>query len=122
MTKYRVTTLILGILLIGSLLFVISALLEGTLTANVTTAAPLVLAAILAAHIRGWRWSAEATVIGVTALVIGSMEPTYLSQNLQVSLLVPPIIAAALLSPAWSLGIFGGALLATVLQSALTTG
>jgi anti-anti-sigma regulatory factor len=123
MTKYRVTIVILSILLTGSAVFTISDLLSGSLVAKIiSSASTLLLAAILAAHTRGRRWSGEATVIAVLVLMIISVDSTYLSQNLMVALLIPPVIAAALLSPIWSLAVFGSGLLALILQIRLTSG
>jgi rsbT co-antagonist protein RsbR len=123
MTKYRATNVILSILIIGSLLFTISALLNATLEQQIISiVSTILLAAIMAAHARGWRRSGEATTLAVLILILASTDSTYVSQNLLVSLLIPAVIAAALLSPRWSLAVFGSGFLAVVLKTRLTTG
>jgi rsbT co-antagonist protein RsbR len=124
MTKYRLTIVILGTLVAASAALTLQPLLQGgDLSLIVTSIIAVVsLSAILVAHIRGWRWSAEATVICVMLLTHTAATPDYLRDNYYLPILVPPVVAAALLSPVWALASFGVMAVAAIVTTWFSTG
>jgi rsbT co-antagonist protein RsbR len=124
MTKQRVTTVILGILIGGTILFAITWLVaQQNLSLIAITGVALALwLGILAAHRRGWRWSAQATTIGALAVTLASADPAYLKGNFCVPIFIPTVVAAVLLTPTWSLAVFGVMLLGAALNVGVSAG
>ncbi len=56
------------------------------------------------AYWRGWEYSRYILVVIVTLLVGTSMQEPYLTQQVSVAILVPPVLALILTSPRWVLG------------------
>jgi signal transduction histidine kinase/ActR/RegA family two-component response regulator len=108
LTRARVTLTLLIILSCASIAYAVWLLhdVPGASFANALMPA-LVVGSLLALHLRGWRWSSEALVAGMTALVIVSVEPEYLRVSPTMTALIPTVLAAALLSPRWTIAVFG---------------
>lgn len=118
MSKRVYTTVLLSALLAASLILAITALprfARDPVGVGISIGSLLPLLILLIAHLRGWRWTAEALVITLVVLVISTMTPGYQRQNVFITGLVPCVIAAALLTPLWSFIAFivalGGGLL-----------
>ncbi len=112
MTKSRVTLLLLILLSLLAVIFTIQAVAFSISTGRVenytisTVLSAVLLLALLAAHLRGWRWSDHATVIIISILTVTSISPGYLRNNMLVSPLIPTVMAAIVLSPVWALGVY----------------
>src|SRR5690349_1614565 len=78
----------------------------------------LVIFILLMAHLRGWRWSAEATVILVTLIVIASVPPDAQQHDVYLfEALIPAILATVLLPWYWSAASFIVSLLGILAQT-----
>jgi rsbT co-antagonist protein RsbR len=77
---------------------------------------------LLVAHLRGWRWSAEVAVISMTLGAIMGATPEYMQAGFFVTMLVPMVFTAVLLTPRWTLVIFGITVVGTALNVSLQAG
>ncbi|HEU4321758.1 MAG TPA: STAS domain-containing protein [Roseiflexaceae bacterium] len=127
MTKSRVTLILLILLIVlATIGFVQSAVINASNNvfgrSMISAAVSVVLLlAILVAHLRGWRWSAEAAVVITAAFTVIATTPNYLSNNVLLSPFIPTVIAAILLSPGWSMGVYAAILLGLAAIGAANT-
>jgi anti-anti-sigma regulatory factor len=123
MTRYRVTLILLVVLLISAVVSTLQSLLTGaTLAFAYELTAALVLIGILIAHLRGWRWSPEATAFSVLVLIIFAASTVQMDQIFFTALFIPMVVAAVLLSPIWTLVAFGLTLLGVVVSVGIGQG
>jgi anti-anti-sigma regulatory factor len=123
MTRYRVTLILLVVLLVSAVVSTLQSLLTGaTLAFAYELTAMLVLIGILTAHLRGWRWSPEATAFSVLVLIIFAASTVEMDQIFFTALFIPMVVAAVLLSPIWTLVVFGLTLLGVVVSVGIGQG
>ncbi|HEU5099200.1 MAG TPA: STAS domain-containing protein [Roseiflexaceae bacterium] len=123
MTKYRVTLILLVLLLVSSVVSTLQSLIAGAMLAVAFEfGATLVLIGILVAHVRGWRWSPEATAISVLVLTVIAASTVQMDQIFFTVLFIPMVVAAVLLSPIWTLVVFGLTLLGVVVSVGINQG
>ncbi len=124
MTKYRITLILLVLLVTAASLFALQVLLtlENPLTATPSFVSLAAVGALLIAHLRHWRWSIDATIVTITLLVIVTTEPNMMRDQVSLSIYIPAILAATLRSPRASLVVFGLVLLGVALMLGLRTG
>lgn len=125
MTRTRITLTLAIILLVASLLLAVTAIrATGFFTTGslVSILSLFVLGIILATHVMGWRYSAEALVLAAMVLTGISSSPELVRESAMISVLVPAVLAAILLSPFWILPIFATTLLLVILRVVLSNG
>jgi anti-anti-sigma regulatory factor len=66
--------------------------------------AVLIFAALLFAYWRGWEYARHTVVIITTLLVVFTQQEPYVSQRLSLSILISPVLALIMTSPAWVVG------------------
>jgi anti-anti-sigma regulatory factor len=101
-------TILLSITVALIALLLVLALVQGEHeNATGDAAGVLVLGGLLAAHLRGFRWTAQVMVIGATLLLL-SVEPSdpFQRDMFAFSVLSPAILAAVLLPWYWGVGAF----------------
>ncbi|GAB4210487.1 MAG: STAS domain-containing protein [Roseiflexaceae bacterium] len=112
MTKSRVTLFLLLLLAVLAVISFAQAAVTAAGTgvfgrsAITSTVSLVLILGVLLAHLRGWRWSAEAAVLITTVLTVISTTPGYLSGNLLLSPFIPTVIATIVLSPVWAMGVY----------------
>lgn len=123
MSKHTYTTVLIGVILAASTVFLVLALASGAIfsaSSLISLGIPFVLGALLVAHLRGMPFTAELLVVLLIAAVVASVSPGLARNGALISPLVPCVIAAALLSPRWAFFSFlvclGGSLLAVGLR------
>lgn len=125
MSKSRFTTILLSLMIAAPLLLLLSSVALGRFDSSLLIldiVAVLVITALLFAHIRGWRWSAEALVITITVLSIVAANPAYVANHYYLPVFVPCVIAAALLAPWWSIGVYFATLIGSIVVVGLRAG
>jgi len=108
MTPFRVLTVLLGLLVESSLLaLAVAAIAQNWLDVAINGIGFMTVLAVLVAHLRGSRWSAQTTVILVTLVVIASI-PSDPQQQLSYlyNALIPAVLALVLLPWYWPAGSF----------------
>jgi len=97
---------ILGLQAVLSLLFFISQLLsESTLATKIGTGGGgLLMLGLVVAYIRGWEYARHTAIIITTLLTALLVPEPYVSEQVAFSIMVPPVLALILTSPAWVLG------------------
>jgi rsbT co-antagonist protein RsbR len=108
MTPFRVLTTLLALLTIVGLIAIGIAVAQRSLPdIAINGAGTIVILGILIAHLRGWRWSAHATLALLTLVITLSIpEDPQQHQLYLVNTLVPAILAIVLLPWYWSAGAF----------------
>jgi rsbT co-antagonist protein RsbR len=109
MTKQRIVLFILSGL-VGAA-FIISVGTVATIgridtALTISAVSFVILTVLLLLHLWGWSRSAEATIIALTLLTIFGNTPGYMRENVVISVAIPAVVAAALLSPAWTVAVF----------------
>ncbi|MFV9504895.1 MAG: STAS domain-containing protein [Oscillochloridaceae bacterium umkhey_bin13] len=125
MTATRITQTLLNVMLVASLIFfVIAVVTTGLVTvgSGISLLALVVIGSLWILHQRGWRYSAEALVIVATLLSILAAQPSYIANTILLTILIPPILAAILLSPRWSMPIFVTMVVLIALRALISTG
>jgi anti-anti-sigma regulatory factor len=123
MTRYRVTLTLLVLLLVAAVVSALLSLIAGEVLAFAyELIATLVLIGILVAHLRGWRWSPEVTAFSVLVLIIFGASTVQMGQIFFTALFIPMVVAAVLLSPIWTLVVFGLTLLGVVASVGIDQG
>jgi anti-anti-sigma regulatory factor len=114
MNVRRILTGLLGLTIIATVVLALLALLEGqTRFAINDIVGALLFSGLLAAHLRGWRWSGQALVI-IATLMVSMTTPSAAGAASGVyvlTLLGPAVLAAVLLPWYWSAGAFVAAAL-----------
>jgi anti-anti-sigma regulatory factor len=114
---------VLGLLLAAALVSTVRSFFAGAMLSLIFNAGAIaLLAGILVAHVRGWRWSRQATVFSALALVIIAAGTAPMDQLFFTALFIPMVVAAALLAPAWTLIVFGLTLLGIVVSVGIAQG
>jgi anti-anti-sigma regulatory factor len=108
MNPRRITTILLSLSIMAVAILMIMALLRQQWIFAGADAVGLVLTAgLLAAHVRGFRWTAQVAVCGMLLITLGALPPDPLQDNTYAfNLLTPVVLAAVLLPWYWSAGIF----------------
>jgi anti-anti-sigma regulatory factor len=108
MTPYRVLTALLSLLVAAALLALgIAIVAQDQFSMAIDAVGFITVLAVLIAHLRRWRWSAHATIVLVTLIVVASV-PDDARQRVGYlyNALIPAILALVLLPWYWSAGSF----------------
>ena len=116
MTYKRITTITLISLLVTTVIVFIVGV-RSTSSAVITGLYAVLIASILWAHLRNWRWSGHAVVLTTSILVIASSNLELTSTLLVI--LVPVVLAGILLNWRWVLGIFGLIIVGMILKQTI---
>ncbi|HJZ48413.1 MAG TPA: STAS domain-containing protein [Roseiflexaceae bacterium] len=111
------------LLLVSALVSTAQSLLAADMLATTYEgSAALILIGILIGHLRGWRWSPEATAFSVLVLIIIAASTVQIDKIFFTALFIPMVVAAVLLSPVWTLVAFGLTLLGVVVSVGIDHG
>jgi anti-anti-sigma regulatory factor len=103
----RIGLAIIGVLAVGIFLVLLSQLfiLRPPVSQIASAAVGLAVAILLfAAYWRGWRYAPHATVVFFTLLAAAALPEPFVSAQVSFAVLIPPVLALILLSPAWVIG------------------
>ncbi len=105
-TQRQVALGLFGIVTVGSLLLFIGQVINGNNPTYLLGAggAVLMFGALLFAYWRGWEYARYIAVILMALLVALSLQEPYLTQQITLAILIPPILALILAEPAWVIG------------------
>jgi rsbT co-antagonist protein RsbR len=109
MTRHQITLTLLLFLLAGSIMSAVQslfALSAQPVDTGASVLSVLLFGALAAAHFLRWRWSSQATLICLIALIGLAAEPEYVRSQIVVASLVPAVIASLLFKPRWPLIVF----------------
>src|SRR4029450_9690997 len=108
MTPYRVLTALLALLVSASIIALgIAIAAQNLIDIAINAGGFVAVLVLLIAHRRGWRWSAQATVILTTLIIVSSVPSDPRQQQLYlINALIPATLALVLLPWYWSFGSF----------------
>src|SRR6266545_4150528 len=105
-TQRQVALGLFGIMGMGTLFLFIWQVISGSYPSYLLGAggAVLMFGALLFAYWRGWEYARYIAVILMALLVALSLQEPYLTQQITLAILIPPILALILAEPAWVIG------------------
>lgn len=125
MTRTRITLTLSVVLFVASLLLAAGSVFTMGLFSTgsqISLFSLVVIGLVLASHLMGWRYSAEALVTAAMLLTVIGSSPNLVRDEIIVSVLVPAVLAAILLSPRWIFLIYATTLLLIMLRVVLSNG
>jgi rsbT co-antagonist protein RsbR len=107
MNTHRITAALLGLSVVAvSILTILAAVKQDWTNVFIDLAGLLLTISLLIAHVKGFKWSAQLTVIGMTIITIGGVPYASDLNTFGFNILTPVVLAAVLLPWYWSIGIF----------------
>src|SRR5262245_24275393 len=105
-TQRQVALGLLGILTLGALLLFVAFAISGTNTFYLIGSAGGAIAsgALFLAYWHGWTVARYIAVILNTLLIAFALQEPFLTQQISLSILIPPILALILAEPIWVIG------------------
>lgn len=122
LTRTRITSMLLTLLFVASLIFAVSSLVTEPDKAGYSAVTVGVFGGLLLLHLRKWRWTPEALVACMTLLVVANSDVNFMRSNVSLTVLLPAVLAAVLLSPRWTIGVFIATMLGLALFIAVAIG
>jgi anti-anti-sigma regulatory factor len=105
MSQRQVVTGVFALLIVSSLAFIAQALLRGEPGGSISSVIGLVVfGGLLAAYRAGWSLAPYAFTIILTLMVGFALPEPYLTEQASVAVVIVPVVALILTSPAWVLG------------------
>lgn len=125
MSRSAYTTGLVALICGGTILFisyfVISGMARGTFF-YIIVAAAIFFLGLLFVQLRGWQHTPEVLVGSLIVVSVLTASPEYLQSNLSISVLMPAVVAAALLSPIWVFVAFALTMLGSFVNVAVQRG
>lgn len=124
MTRHQITLTLLLFILVGSILSALDATFDASDKTILTASSYVsvgVAVALVAAHLRGWRWSSQAMIICVIGLSVVAADAEFVRSQVVVATVIPAVLASLLFKPRWSVVVFLATLAAVALRAVVST-